>query len=114
MTKNKEVTAFIDEAIEEQKEILLLLRNLIEKTVPNAMEQFKWSRPVYETEKGFCYLATTKKHVTLGFYDAEKVDDPKKLLEGTGKKMRHIKIRKMEDVQSDVFAKMIEQAAKFE
>ena len=35
------------------------------------------------------------------------------LLEGTGKKMRHIKISKKEDIKAELFSTMLRQAAKF-
>jgi len=113
MTKDKEVDAYIANAAAEHKEILTTLRALIEKSVPNATEHFKWSQPVYETKKGFCYLKSTKKHVNLGFMNFGKIDDPENLLEGTGKSMRHIKIRSMEDIREEVFGEMLRQGAEF-
>ena len=113
MNENKNVTTFIDNAIDNQQEILIILRELISKAVPNAEEQFKWNRPVYTTTKGFCYLDTTKKHATLGFFNFEKVQDSENLLEGTGKQMRHIKISKKEEIRHKLFSEMLQQAAKF-
>ncbi len=113
MTKNTDVNSYIENAPEEQKEILLQLRRLIEKSLPSVTEHFKWSQPVYETEKGFCYLKSTKKHVNLGFMNAEKIDDPENILEGTGKSMRHIKIKKLDDIKEQVFMEMLKQAGTF-
>ncbi|TRX48708.1 DUF1801 domain-containing protein [Fulvivirga sp. M361] len=112
MNQDKEATHFIEKAGEEQREILKLLRNLIAQAVPEAKEQFKWNRPVYGTQKDFSYLQTAKNYVTLGFFNFKKVDDPKRLLEGTGKQMRHIKISKKEDIKAELFSTMLHQAAK--
>lgn len=47
-------------------------------------------------------LQANKTHVNLGFYkDFEKLNDPDKKLEGTGKTMRHIKLRKVADVDEE-------------
>ena len=113
MTTIKEVSDFIEKASEDQRVILNTLRTLIEKAVPNSIEQFKWSRPVYGTEKDFCYLAVSKKHVTLGFMNFQKIDDHENLLKGTGKQMRHIKIFTAGDIQAKLFSKMLQQASVF-
>jgi hypothetical protein len=41
----------------------------------------------------YAYIAVQGAHVNLGFYHGAALDDPAGLLEGTGKRLRHIKIR---------------------
>ena len=106
---NNEVKDFINEADERHKEILFALRSLILKLVPNAIEQFKWSRPVYSLEKDFCYLKTTKKSVTLGFFDFNKIKTNDHLIEGTGASMRHVKISQVEQINEYGIEKMIQE-----
>ena len=113
MNKLDEVTDYIDEAPEPQKHILLKLRDLIFTVVPNSTEQFKWNQPTYATEKDYCYLKYTKNHVNLGFTDRGKLNDPNSLLEGTGKKMCHIKVNAIEDVNQAELTPMIKQASLF-
>jgi len=113
MNKVKEVTDYIAGASNGQKEVLNTLRELIGKAIPEVAENFKWSRPVYATQKDFCYLQFTKKHVNLGFFQFDKIDDPNNLLEGTGTEMRHIKIEDNSDLNPPVLYKMIKQASKF-
>jgi len=43
------------------------------------------------------YIMPLKDSVNLGFYRGTNLPDPKKLLKGTGKLMRHIKIKAMDD-----------------
>lgn len=109
---NSEVTNYIQNSAEEQVGILKDLRALVFSVVPNVNEQFKWGRPVYGLEKDFCYLATTKKHVTFGFFKFEKVITNKNLIEGTGKDMRHIKINKASQIVEYQLSKMIEEVLK--
>ena len=98
---NKEVTEYIHNAPNEQKEIMEIVRNLIHQTVSNVTEEFKWSRPIFKTVKDFAYLQSNKNHVNLGFYSGfEKLNDPNNLLEGTGKTMRHIKLKKTADINT--------------
>ena len=42
------------------------------------------------------FLSAHKKHVSIGFSEGAKLEDPHKLLQGTGKLQRHIKIKKEE------------------
>ena len=109
-----EVDEFISATNSDHSAMLTELREIISQVVPNVEEHYKWSRPVYGCPKDFCYLASTKKHVTLGFYNPSHINDPNKLLEGTGKMMRHIKLTRIEDIEKPLFTKMLRQAAEIE
>jgi len=113
MQKFSEVSNYIETAPEPQKQILLTLRELIAAAVPNSIEQFKWRQPTYATEKDYCYLKYTKNHVNLGFTDRAKLDDPNKILEGTGKKMCHVKLVTIEDTNQAQLSVMLKQASEF-
>ena len=41
----------------------------------------------------FGYVDSFEKHVNVGFFHGAMLDDPAELLEGTGKRMRHVKLR---------------------
>lgn len=45
------------------------------------------------TDAAFAYVDTFTAHVNVGFFRGAELDDPHGLLEGTGKLMRHVKIR---------------------
>ncbi|MDO6391232.1 DUF1801 domain-containing protein [Pontibacter sp. BT731] len=96
-----QVTDYINTS-EKHKETLEALRQLVHNTVPGVTEEFKWSRPVFRANKDFVYLKTAKTYVTLGFFQAEKLNDPNNLLEGTGKDMRHIKIKNVQDIDREL------------
>ncbi len=46
---------------------------------------------------GYTYILPHKRWVNLGFYQGAELTDPEGLLEGTGAKMRHVKVRRAED-----------------
>ena len=48
---------------------------------------------------GYAYIMPFKSWVNLGFYRGTSLTDPHKLLEGTGARMRHVKMRTVEDVE---------------
>ena len=59
----------------------------------------------------FGYVNVFKAHMNVGFfYGAELEDDPTGLLEGSGKRMRHVKIRPGIAVNSAALSKLIDAA----
>lgn len=109
---NPEVNTYIENSEEKNKGILNSLRELIFSLSPDVNEQFKWSRPVYAIDKDFCYLKTTKKAVTLGFFEFDKIKTNSQLIEGTGKSMRHIKIKNINEIEEFEINKMINEVLK--
>lgn len=106
MNYNKTITDYISKAAEEQIEMLEILRELIHKTIPGTTEEIKWRMPVFATTKNYCYFRFAKKHITFGFYNFEKINDPKGLLEGEGT-MRHVKIKSKEDINKVLFVEWL-------
>jgi hypothetical protein len=58
----------------------------------------------------FGYVNVFKSHVNVGFYAGVFLDDTRSLLEGTGKRMRHIKLRPGVDADSDAIGELIHDA----
>jgi len=106
---NEQITAYIAEAPEEQRKIMEAIREIIHKEVPSVIENFKWSRPVFSTDADFAYFKTAKNYLTFGIFKFDKIKDNLDLLEGTGKDMRHIKIKKVEDLQPEIFKNWLQQ-----
>src|SRR5262245_60264751 len=78
------------------------LRTLIRKAIPEAAESIKWGIPVYETGKLVCSIRPSPGYVSLQFYTSgTSLPDLDGLLEGTGKRMRHVKIRTRADIRRD-------------
>ena len=60
----------------------------------------------------FCYIGIFKKHVNLGFYRGSELPDPNKLLLGTGKRLRHIKITSLQAIENPAIESLIKEAVK--
>ena len=58
----------------------------------------------------FAYVAAFRAHVNVGFFRGAELDDPSQLLEGTGKYMRHVKLRPESSIDSDRLLKLINTA----
>jgi len=58
----------------------------------------------------YCYIAVHAKHLNLGFYHGTALKDPSRLLEGSGKKLRHVKIRDLQSAKDPALRRLLEQA----
>lgn len=105
----------VDEYIAKQKpalqEIAKNLRNLVKKAAPELREEMKWGFPCYVGADNICYIMVTGKWVDLGFFRGVDLKDTKGLLEGSGKGRRHIKIHRLEDIDTATTTAMVKQAA---
>jgi hypothetical protein len=61
-------------------------------------------------EAAFGYVNAFRAHVNVGFFRGAELDDPNHLLEGTGKFMRHVKLRPDREFDATALRKLIETA----
>jgi hypothetical protein len=106
MSARKDLGAPVDKYFAQQtpekRALLEKLRVLVAKTVPDAESSIKWGVPFYQRNgKNVCSLAAFKEHVGINFFASPDVlKDPGKKLEGGGKSMRMLKVRRPEDIDS--------------
>lgn len=60
--------------------------------------------------EGYCYILPQRNWVNLGFYRGTALADPQGLLDGSGKTMRHVKIRSLADCEAPALTEMIRAA----
>lgn len=58
----------------------------------------------------YAYIAVQGSHVNLGFYHGASLPDPAGLLEGTGKELRHLKLRHVSEVKSPSVVALLREA----
>jgi hypothetical protein len=56
---------------------------------------------------GYAYIMPKRGYVNLGFYQGAMLRDPEGLLEGTGKGLRHVKIRSRADADRAAVRKLV-------
>ena len=61
-------------------------------------------------DAAFGYVNAFTAHVNVGFFRGAEIADPKGLLEGTGRFMRHVKLRPERDVDATALRELIETA----
>jgi hypothetical protein len=58
----------------------------------------------------YAYIGVQGSHVNLGFYHGASLPDPAQLLEGTGKELRHVKLRSVADSERPAIAALLREA----
>jgi hypothetical protein len=61
-------------------------------------------------DAAFGYVNAFRDHVNVGFFFGALLKDPARLLEGTGKRGRHVKLRPGHEVDSAALAQLIDAA----
>ena len=61
-------------------------------------------------DAAFGYTNAFTAHVNVGFFRGAELDDPDRILEGTGKFMRHVKIKPETEIDEKALTEMIERA----
>ncbi|MEZ4233330.1 MAG: DUF1801 domain-containing protein [Polyangiaceae bacterium] len=61
-------------------------------------------------DAAFAYVNAFSKHVNVGFFMGAFLEDPLGLLQGTGKRMRHVKLRPDADVDEAALERLIDRA----
>lgn len=102
----------------ELREHALAVRDLVRSTVPNARESIKWGLPCWDQDGGLCAVSVHGKgagaYAKIQFWEAGvEIDDPGGLLEGTGKRCRHVKLPLGEKLPRGALRDLIRSAARF-
>ena len=61
-------------------------------------------------DAAFAYVNAFKAHVNVGFFRGAELADPERLLEGTGRFMRHVKLKPGSDVDAIALKRLIDTA----
>jgi len=114
--EGKEGRVWIDEYVAKagkQKDVVKGLRSLVKRTLAGCEEYVNpWKIPSFDSNGTVCGFMTGKEHVTFIFLRGAALPDPEGLLEGTGKSVRHVKVRTTADVKKPALKKLIVEAAR--
>ena len=99
--------------------IACALREVVFETDPNACEVVRlgdraasYGVGPRKMIDGYAYILPHKKWVNIGFYQGAELTDPDRLLEGTGARMRHVKVRSVEDANRPALRVLVQEALK--
>jgi hypothetical protein len=60
----------------------------------------------------FCYISVSRNHINLGFMYGAELPDPEKLLEGSGKLLRHVRITELDQLSNPALRQLLITASK--
>ena len=108
--KGADVETYV-KAIEPKKRAhVQALRKFVKKEAPGLTEAIKWGNICWIGKSNVAWIIVYDGHVDFGFFQGAKLKDPAKLLEGTGKGLRHVKVREAKDIKPKEFAGLLKQA----
>lgn len=92
------------------------LRQLIRAAGPELVEEGKpgWRNITYKKTGVICAISPHKVYVNLHFYQGTRLPDPAGLLEGGGKALRHVKIRRPEDIRVAALTGLVQAALRLD
>ena len=100
------------------QELASRTRASIRKAVPRAQEKvfFGWRINAFSFDGSmktmFCAISPLKEYVNIYLGRGTDLKDPAKLLEGAGKKMRHVKVKDAALLKNKALKKLVQDAAK--
>ncbi len=98
-----------------QKNTIRALRKIVKKTAPSLTETVKWGNGCWVGDEWpVIFLHAKDDHLQFGFFGGTGLTDPKALLQGSGKHVKHIKVYKLGDINEAEFARLIRQATRHE
>jgi hypothetical protein len=113
--KRMKAYASFDEYVEDQtpknQAIIRTLRVFVKRVEPKLDEAVKWGNGCWVGNNGpVAYVYSDVGYVQFGFFYGSSLRDPKGLLEGKGRYVRHIKVRNR-SIDARAFAALLRQAA---
>ena len=114
--KMKKYASFDDYVADQpakNRSIIRALRRFVKRVEPGLEESVKWGNGCWVKGKvPVSYVYSAPDHVQFGFVRGSALKDPKKLLEGNGQYVRHVKVREPADIDEAALKAWLKQAAK--
>jgi hypothetical protein len=90
--------------------VVAAIRKLMKDCAPDAQEIISYGIPAYRGRLILAVISPTKKDITLAFSRGAEFDDRYGLLRGVGKVSKHVKLKKLSDVNEEALRHYIQQA----
>ena len=95
---------------EQRHAVVQALRRMVLDLGAGVKEEVKYGGLLFSAGQPFCGIYAYTAHVSLAFSEGAALADPAEVLEGAGKRRRHIKLRGIRDLQRCDFAAYLAQA----
>ena len=109
------VDDFIEaKVLPEFRPIVAMIRELMRECAPNVKEVISYGIPAYKAKRLLAVISPTKKDITFAFSRGAEFEDKYDLLRGVGKVSKHVKIKKLADVNMEALRYYIKQSLEFD
>ena len=116
MTKPTTTEEYILAQPAEQQILVNRLREVVHEAAPELTETYYAGYqmisygPTSNLKQQILYIAAQPKHTNIGFYQGTELEDPNKMLKGSGKKLLHVKIKTVADAETPELHALIREA----
>jgi len=86
------------------------VRALMARHAPAAREVISRGSPAWQGNRVIAIISRSRTHITLAFAQGARFEDPHGLLEGVGTTTRHVKLKRLSDVDDARLAGYVRQA----
>jgi hypothetical protein len=108
------VEGFLSNYPEDMRRISVELRKMVRNTMPRAHEFLYYDAINYSLDDSplgrVCYISPMGNYVMLGFLFGAQLDDQHHLLQGSGKRARHVKVRTLEEAKNPALKELVKAA----
>lgn len=103
--------AYLDDQPAPQQRLIRALRSFVARTAPRLVESVKWGNGCWLSGKApIAYVYAADDYVQFGFVNGAALDDRQGLLQGSGRYVRHVPVRKLTDIDDRPLAALLRQA----
>jgi hypothetical protein len=90
------------------------VHEVVRAVAPELTRVTKWGMPWYAGNDLVVLVGAFSNHVGVEFWRGTTLRDPRHLLEGTGKNLRHVKLRKVADATTPAFVELVKEAVRLD
>jgi hypothetical protein len=112
---SEEVDQYVETKLPpEHRGIVSALRELMRECAPEASETLRYGSPAWKRDKFLAIISPSKTHITFAFERGAEFHDAHALLQGEGKKTRHVKIKTLDAIDQKALRDYINQAVELD
>ncbi|HJX04827.1 MAG TPA: DUF1801 domain-containing protein [Thermoplasmata archaeon] len=108
--KGKDVEGYLTSLGKDKLPIVQDLRKLIREAIPDSRETIKWGTLIFEKEKIIGAIMVHKERVNLQLWRGSELTDKNRMLEGSGRSMRHLRFLKTSDIKKGPVKALLKEA----
>ena len=99
--------------LKKNQSLIRALRRFVKRAALRLEESVKWGNGVWVKGKApVSYVYSAPDHVQFGFFRGASLKDPKGLLRGKGRYVRHVRLTKTAEIDEKALRALLKQAAR--